>query len=149
MTTPADNAPKKQRGRPFQRGRSGNPAGKAKGTRNRATMACEALLDGQTEQLTQKAIDLALKGDVQALRICMDRIAPPRRDRPVVFELPKVEAAADHPVALAAIMAAVASGDLTPTEGQSLAAMLAEHRKALETADIETRLAALEANNGR
>ena len=90
-----------------------------------------------------------MSGDVQAMRICMDRIAPPRKDRHVSFDLPKIEGAADHPGALAAIMGAVAGGTLTPMEGQSLAAMLAEHRKAIETGDIEARLTALEANHGQ
>lgn len=124
-------------------------AGKAKGTRHKATIACEALLEGQVEQLTQKAIQMALAGDVQAMRICMDRLAPPRKDRPVAFALPKISSAEDHPAALAAIMVAVAGGDLTPLEGQSLAAMLAEHRKAIETAEIDARLSALEAAHGQ
>lgn len=123
--------------------------GKAKGTRHKATVACESLLDGQVEKLTQKAVEMAMAGDVQAMRICMDRIAPPRKDRHVVFELPPIDGANDHPAALASIMAAVAGGNLTPTEGQALAAMLAEHRKAIETADIEARLAALEATHGQ
>jgi hypothetical protein len=136
-------------------GRTGNGrfakgnAGRPKGARHKATLACEALLDGQVESLTQKAMEMALAGDVQAMRICMDRIAPPRKDRHVSFALPKITGAEDHPAALSSIMAAVAKGVLTPTEGQALAAMLAEHRKAIETADIESRLSALEANHGQ
>lgn len=129
----------------FTRGNSGRP----KGARAKATLACEALLDGQVEKLTQKAIDLALAGDTVAMRLCMDRLAPPRRDRHVAFKMPKLEGAEDHPSALAAIMTAVAHSELTPAEGQAMAAMLAEHRKAIETADIEARLAALEANHGQ
>jgi hypothetical protein len=124
-------------------------AGKPKGTRHKATIACEALLEGQVEELTKKAINMALAGDVQAMRICMDRLAPPRKDRPVAFALPPISSAEDHPAALSAIMKAVAAGDLTPLEGQSLAAMLAEHRKAIETANIEARLTALEATHGQ
>jgi hypothetical protein len=129
----------------FAPGNTGRP----KGARHKATLACEALLDGEVETLTRKAVDMAMAGDVQAMRICMDRIAPPRKDRHVSFDLPKIGDAADHPAALAAIMSAVAAGTLTPMEGQSLAAMLAEHRKAIETADIDARLAALEAQNGK
>lgn len=129
----------------FAPGNSGRP----KGARAKATIACEALLDGQVEQLTQKAIDLALAGDTIALRLCMDRLAPPRRDRHVSFKLPAFASAADHPSVLAAIMKAVAQGDLTPGEGQAMAAMLAEHRKAIETGEIEARLAALEERHGQ
>ena len=71
---------------PFEPGKSGNPAGKSKGTRNKTTLAVEALLDGEAETLTRKAIELAKAGDLAALRVCLDRIAPPRKDRPVLFE---------------------------------------------------------------
>ena len=82
----------------------------------------EELLDGEADKITRKAIDLALSGDTVALRLCLDRLAPPRRDRPVPFALPKLEAAADAVTASAALVEAVASGDLTPssTRGPSL-----------------------------
>ena len=75
MTADAENTIEKQRGRPFQKGQSGNPAGKPKGARNKATLAVEALLDGEAEELTRKAIELAKAGDIPALRICLDRRA--------------------------------------------------------------------------
>ena len=59
---------KKQAGQ-FAKGKSGNPNGRPQGSRNAATLALESLLDGQAEALTQKAIDLALAGDLGALRI--------------------------------------------------------------------------------
>lgn len=127
---------------------AGNP-GRPKGARAKATIACEALLDGQVEQLTQKAIQMALAGDSVAMRLCMDRLAPPRRDRHVAFKMPKLNGAQDHPAALSAIMKAVASSEITPAEGQAMAAMLAEHRKAVEVADFESRLAALEQSDGK
>ena len=101
---------------PFQPGQSGNRAGKRKGTRNKVTLAVEALLDGEAETLTRKAIELAKSGDLAALRVCLDRIAPPRKDRPVFFELPPVASAADAAKAAAALLEAVADGDLTPAE---------------------------------
>jgi Family of unknown function (DUF5681) len=67
---------------PFEPGKSGNPAGKLKGTRNKTTLAVMALLDGEAETITRKAIQLAKEGDLTALRLCLDRIAPPRKDRP-------------------------------------------------------------------
>ncbi|TKA84109.1 DUF5681 domain-containing protein [Sulfitobacter sp. 15WGC] len=72
----------------------GNP-GKPKGSRHRATQAIEAMLEGQQEALTQRAIDKALEGDVTALRLCLDRIAPARKDAPVSFALPEIETAED------------------------------------------------------
>jgi len=122
----------------------GNP-GKPKGSRHRATMAAAALLDGQSEALTRKAVELALGGDGVALRLCMERIAPVRRDGPVMFDLPALTCAADAARAAAAILGAVATGDLTPTEGTSVMALIETWRKVFETTEIEARLATLEA----
>jgi hypothetical protein len=69
------------------------------GSRNRTTLAVEALLDGEAETLTRKAIELAKAGDLAALRVCLDRIAPPRKDRPVLFELPPVRGIVNPSVA--------------------------------------------------
>ena len=66
-------------------------AGRPKGSRNKATIAIDSLLEGQAEALTQTAISKALDGDSIALRLCMDRIAPPMKDKPVVFPLPKMQ----------------------------------------------------------
>ena len=71
-----------QRGRPFQPGQSGNPHGRPVGSRHRATLAAEALPDGEAEELTRTAINLTKGGDMAALRLCLERICPPRRDRP-------------------------------------------------------------------
>src|SRR5262245_104266 len=83
------------RGRPFRPGQSGNPAGKPKGTRHRATMFAQQLLDGEAEAMVRKVIEKAKQGDMIALRLCLDRIVPPRRDRPVHFEIPDLKFAED------------------------------------------------------
>ena len=95
----------------FKPGQSGNPAGKPKGTRNATTLALEALLDGQASALTQKAINLALAGDMAALRLCLDRILPPRKDSPVAFELPEIKTLNDAVPAMGALVKAVGQGD--------------------------------------
>jgi hypothetical protein len=73
-------------------------------------LAAETLLDGEAEALTRKAVEMALSGDTTAMRLCLERIAPPRKDRPVTFALPKLETAADAITACAALVEAVASG---------------------------------------
>ena len=75
----AENTAPKQRGRPFRPGVSPNPAGRPKGARNKTTMAVEALLEGEAQALTRKALELALAGDTTALRLCLERIAPRQR----------------------------------------------------------------------
>lgn len=122
----------------------GNP-GRPRGARHKATMAALTLLDGQSEALTQAAVDAALKGEVAALRLCLERIAPPRRDAPVTFDLPPMETAADAAKAAAAILTAVSQGELTPTEGAHVMALIETFRRTLETTELETRIAALEA----
>jgi hypothetical protein len=134
-----DEGPRR-RGRPFQRG---NP-GKRKGTRNRATMAVEAILDGEADALTRKAIALALAGDTTALRLCLERIAPPRRDRPIELALPALKDAAAVGAAMAATAAAMARGEITPSEAATVASVLDVKRRALELVELEQRVAALE-----
>ncbi|MCC6007757.1 MAG: hypothetical protein JJU40_08770 [Rhodobacteraceae bacterium] len=121
----------------------GNP-GKPKGTRHKATWAALALLDGEAEALTRKAVEMALGGDGAALRLCLDRIAPPRRDAPVHLHLPPMTTARDAATAAGAVLDAVAGGDLTPTEGTALMALVEGFRRTLETLELEARVAALE-----
>lgn len=121
----------------------GNP-GKPRGTRHKATQAALALLDGEAGALTRKAIDMALAGDTTALRLCLERISPPRRDSPVQFALPRMETARDAARAAGAVLEAVAAGELTPTEGAHLMALVETYRRTLETTELEARVAALE-----
>ena len=122
----------------------GNP-GKPRGTRHKATRAALALLDGEAEALTRQAVKMALDGDGAALRLCLERIAPPRRDAPVVFDLPRMETARDAATAAGAVLEAVAEGDLTPTEGAHIMGLVETYRRTLETSELEARVAALEA----
>lgn len=121
----------------------GNP-GKPAGARHKATQAALALLDGEAGALTRKAVEMALAGDTTALRLCLERIAPPRRDAPVQFTLPRMETARDAAKAAGAVLEAVAAGELTPTEGAHLMALVETYRRTLETTELEARVAALE-----
>jgi hypothetical protein len=131
-------------GKPFRPGQSGNPAGKPRGTRHRATILAERLLDGEAETMIRKVIEKAKQGDMIALRLCLDRIVPPRRDRPVHFTIPELNSAEDASKAIAAITAAVARGELTPTEAADLCRLIETFVKAIETSEIERRLKNLE-----
>jgi Family of unknown function (DUF5681) len=132
------------RGRPFARGQSGNPAGRPPGAHNRKTLAAAVLLDGEAEALTRRAVELALAGDPTALRLCLERILPPCRERAVKFTLPPIESAADVAAAMKAVAAALADGVITPGEGEAIARIVVTFVRTIETSDFERRLAALE-----
>jgi hypothetical protein len=148
MTDNSENSNPEQKPWRFQPGKSGNPAGKPKGTRHKVTLAMEALLDGEADKLTRKAVEMAIAGDTIALRLCLDRLLPPRKGRPVSFELPPVKTASDASLASAALISAVADGSLTPAEASEIARLVDVHVRVLEASEFERRIAALEAKGG-
>lgn len=134
-----------KQGARFAPGHSGNPSGRPIGSRHKITRAVEVLLEGEHEALTRKAIDKALEGDGVALRLCLDRIAPPRKDAPVSFELPPIKTAADTVTASSSLLGAVADGEVTPDEAGRVMALLTAHKALVEAGDLEARITALEA----
>jgi hypothetical protein len=129
----------------FKKGTSGNPAGKPKGTRNRTTVLLEALLDGKAEALTDKAIKMAEAGDPAMMRLCIERLIPPRKDRPIGFELPPLKTIEDASQAQLKIVQAVSEGELTPNEGAEITKMLENYADTVRLAEMEQRIADLEA----
>jgi hypothetical protein len=128
----------------WKKGESGNPAGKAKGTRNRATMLAMAILEKDLEAIAKKVTEAAIGGDLQAARMVLERLVPATKERPVQVTLPDTSKPEGITKAQAAILTAVAGGELTPSEGTALAGMVEQHRKALETQELERRISALE-----
>jgi hypothetical protein len=139
-----ENTAGKQRGKQFRKGQSGNPDGRPKGSRNVTTVALESLLDGQATALTQKAIELALTGDMAALRLCLDRILPPRKDRPLTFDFPAITNAAEAAATMSAILGAVASGEITPTEASEIGKLVDSYVRAVEATELAARIERLE-----
>lgn len=144
MGEPENTGAKQARGR-FKPGESGNPAGKPKGSRNKTTLLVERMIEGEAEAITQTAISLAKGGDASLLRAMLDRLAPARKEPTVTIELPPIRSPADAPAIAARLIEAVAAGELTPGEAQALAGLLEAYRRQSELADLETRIAALEA----
>jgi uncharacterized protein DUF5681 len=128
----------------FVKGQSGNPKGRPPGARNKATETAELLLDGETEALTRMAIELALDGNPTALRLCLERIIPPRRERPVQLGLAPVRGAADLGGTMAAITNVAGQGAITPGEAADLARVVEIFVRAVEASDFERRLKQLE-----
>jgi hypothetical protein len=129
-----------RRGRPFAK----NNPGKPHGCRHRVTVAVENLMDGEAERLSRKCIDMALAGDTTALRLCLERIAPARRSRPVRIALPGVESPQGVTNALAVVVVAMADGVLSPDEAAAVTSVIEVQRRALETLSLDARLRQIE-----
>ena len=141
----------KTRGKPFPKGNPGRP----RGARHKATLAIEALLEGEAEAVGRKCIEMALDGDSTALRLVMERISPVRKGRPVQLSLPAINACADLPGAIGTVISAMSNGEVTPEEALTIAntieakrRMIEAKRRMIETVELEQRIAALEEARG-
>jgi Family of unknown function (DUF5681) len=136
----------------FKPGHSGNPNGRPngrpKGSRNKLTCVVESLIEDESEEIARKAIELAKAGEGWAVRLCLDRIAPVRKDRYIRFSLPAMKTAKDAATAGAAIVEATANGELTPSEASDLIRMIESYAKTLQVSDFEERLERLEKGKG-
>jgi hypothetical protein len=128
----------------YKKGQSGNPAGKRPGTRNKTTLALETLLDGEAKTLTRKAIEMAKGGDPAMLRLCIERLIPPRKDRPINFELPPLTTTQDASVAMLKILEGVANGNLTPSEASEISRVIENYSETVRLSDLEQRIAEME-----
>jgi hypothetical protein len=133
----------------FRKGQSGNPGGRPRGARNKATLELAALLQEAGPRLMQEGIDRALDGDSLILRCCIARLAPVPRGRPVELDLAEGSAAGDVLASLTATVRAMAEGTLSPLEASDVAQVVELQRRAIETEDLARRLALLEETAGR
>jgi hypothetical protein len=148
MSDQPDDKPPERDSRGYWRpGVSGNPKGRKKGARHPVTILAERMLQSDAEDVVRAVIKAAKEGDMAAAKLVLERICPVRKGTPVVFDIPELITAADLPPAVAAVTNAVADGTLTPDEGASVVDILDAQRKAIELADHEVRIKALEAAN--
>ncbi len=138
------NAEKMQVNGKFQKGQSGNPKGKEKGTKNRATIIAEKLFEGELHNICRKLIEEALNGNMQAIKLVLDRVLPPKRDRAIDIKLPKLETPEDAVKAISTIVDALGRGNITPTEGEAISRVVDAFVKSIETYDIQKRISLLE-----
>ena len=87
---------------------------------------------------------MALAGDSTALRLCLDRILPPRRERLVNFKLPRLKAPDDAAEAMAALTGTVAAAEISPGEAAELAKLVEAFVRALEASELDQRLRSIE-----
>lgn len=148
VADPAVPATPKQRGKPWPKGVSGNPAGRARGSRNEALRALDAIGQENAEELLRKVVAEALAGDMRAAAILLDRIWPGRKGRPIKLNLPTIVTAADIARAMSVVVAEMAAGNITPEEADSVSAILNTQARAMELRDLELRIQALEDQHG-
>ena len=143
-TTDEDRPDRDQRGRFLP----GNP-GRPQGSRHEALKALDAIGAESAAEIMRSVIAAARNGDMRAADILLRRLWPERKGRPVALDLPALVGAAGIADAVGAVASAVAAGEVSPEEGQAVAAILETQRRAIETADLEARIATLEARNTR
>lgn len=129
----------------FAKGHSGNSAGKPRGARHYTTRLAEALIEGEAEILVRKVIELAIAGDVAALKMCLDRILPARRDRSVRLKFQIAKNGDDLMLAFDQILEAVAKGEVTPEEAATIAGIIERRCRVFEHVELIGRIKALEA----
>lgn len=126
------------RGRPFLKR---NP-GRKPGSKNVTTLVAEAIVDGEKEELIRKGLELAKAGNVPLLKFFLERLLP--RERQINIDIPPMKSADDAVDALGKIVSDIALGNMTSSEGAGLATILNSYRVAIDQAEIEKRLEALE-----
>jgi hypothetical protein len=133
----------KMRGRPFPKGHPGGP-GRPAGSRNGASLLLDAMADNSAPEVLTTVVDAAKAGDLRACELLLSRVWPVRKGRPVALDLPAINTAADLVAVLGSIAGAMARGVITPDEAQAVSAVLETKRRAIETVELEARIAALE-----
>lgn len=128
----------------WKKGQSGNPRGRPKGSRNKATLIALAAMEGELADVVRVVIDAAKGGDMAAARLVVDKLIPATRERPISIDLPCAETVEECAVLQAMVLSAVAAGSLLPSEGEALAGLVEHQRRSLETCELSKRLAEVE-----
>jgi hypothetical protein len=143
MADTSNNGDKTKPGQ-FEPGNPGGP-GRPAGSRNKATLVLDELAEGDAKEILTGVLKQAKAGDMKAAEVILARVWPIRKGRKVSLELPEVKTPQDVLTAISAVLAATANGDITPDEAALVAGLLEVKRKAIETVNIEERIAKLEA----
>ncbi len=128
----------------FKKGKSGNPKGKAPGTRNKVPARIEQLLAEQGDAVVKAVLAKAQKGDMQAARLVLDRICPPRKGHPVNIDLPPIECADDVMSAIQKVLLSASRGEISLEEAGGLARLIETARRGIELVDFAKQIEELE-----
>jgi hypothetical protein len=118
--------------------------GRPRGSRNRATIAVESLMEDQAEALGGKMIDLAMSGNTTALKFCLERVTPRMKSRRLNIELSAIQTPADVSAAMSRVIEAAACGDIDVEQARSMTSLLDMKRKCLEAVELEERMVLIE-----
>ena len=127
----------------FQKGQSGNPKGRPKGSRNRTTLIAQALIDGEAKVFVKKPVQLPLESDLICLRICLERLVPMKKDAPIEIDLPDISNVANIPKLFAVLTAKLREG-VTHSRARTVMDLAQGVLKVLQVAELEQRISALE-----
>lgn len=130
---------------PFQQGQSGNPNGRPAGSQNKRTQLAK-YLEPYAEELIAKAVELARGGDVNALRLCIERLIPKASQESVnlnfnTAEINNIEYLMDFG---RKILNAVANGEITPEIAKTLTSVADTHRRLIEHGELKLKLEEIE-----
>lgn len=137
-----DDTDRDQKGR-FAPGNRGKP----RGAKNLATRVAAELLEGGVKDVAAVVVEAARAGDLMAARIVLDKLIPTAKERRIELpDLPDTSSAAGVSRAQQHILNAVVAGVITPSEANKLSGIVEARRRAIETQELDARIAALETN---
>jgi hypothetical protein len=127
----------------YQKGESGNPAGRPKGLINQASL--RASIEKDIPEILAAMTAQAKAGDTQAARLLLDRTLPSIKptDQPVSLAIAGVDLATDG----RAILTATGNADITPEQAGRLLAGLGSLARVIETDELLKRIERLEASH--
>lgn len=129
----------------FQKGTSGNPTGRQKTEH----VILRQKLAAHGEEVAMVVIQAALKGDIQAAKIILERLCPPLKPSaaPVIIDLPSNAGIAET---ARAIIEHSAAGLLAPDVAGNLVQSIAALARIVEIDELERRISLLEGSpNGK
>jgi hypothetical protein len=132
----------------FQPGQSGNPAGRPRGSRNKRTVLLENILHGEGETIMRKLIELANRGELGAIRMCMDRLLPAAKGESVACDMPPMNNPMDAVAAMTGVFEALRVGDLTSAEADKVAKLVHTWMRTMVVVTHEARIREIEKQKG-
>ncbi|GGA69114.1 hypothetical protein GCM10011521_04160 [Arenimonas soli] len=127
----------------FVPGKSGNPAGRPKGSRNRLSVLRDSLVTAtEAREVVAKLVESAKAGDTQAASILMDRLWPKLKSQAPALAVPLPDG--DLADQAETVVREMAAGMIPVADAGQMLAALASVARIKETVDFEKRLDALE-----